>query len=636
MWTVRADAIAKAGLLLVLFRLAGLSVRYLVQPAGSGLIRLALFLPAAAAHTGALLIVIALFALLSAAAQPWPAVRRAIVIIACAVFAVLMIAGQADLTVSGITGAPVTPTVFRTFRGLHVIRSNEFLEPLRANWLIASAGLIAFACVLIGIARVVRRDARVDERSRSSAFAAAGLMAAAGCGLWWLAALPPWPLPPPPIEVAFAREYLALDQTKLAGSEAEAIAELRSMVGLARGAAWVSDEYPLVWRPAPDPRAAHRRADPPDIVVVMVESLRAEEVGFVTGAGDSVTPNLDRLAARSVVFPAYISNGFPSAPSVLAFHCSAWPHRRKEIITDFATRAFDSMPGRLRTRGYETLYVGADPNFDHQDVWLPQWYGVVVDLVAEGTPGTDRNIVTRSIAEIRRHDDSRAGTPLFTFVSTYSTHYPFSRPPDADPDMPAADRDLRSTYRRTLRYADREIGRLLDFAATRPRRTVLVVVGDHGFYVDLRRTSGLPENDTVWTAALIAGPDDLIGPPRRLPMAASHVDMLPTLMALVGDDGPTASLGADLLGPPRNGARTALAIRSGGLRFDRDGNSTMVDARTPNVSFDRVPFPAWLPPADAQPPRGDRPGAARLISVVNDWSYLIEHNRVWNASLLSR
>jgi hypothetical protein len=60
----------------------------------------------------------------------------------------------------------------------------------------------------------------------------------------------------------------------------------------------------------------------------------------------------------------------------------------------------------------------------------------------------------------------------------------------------------------------------------------------------------------------------------------------------------------------------------------------MVDARVPNVAFTRVPFPQWLPPGPAP---DDRPASAtRQTNWANDWSYLIEHNRVWNDTLLAR
>jgi hypothetical protein len=636
---VRRQPIAKVGLLLVIFRLAGVVGRYLVPPAGSWRERLAVFLPAAAAHTGVLLVVVALFLFAASLAHLR---HRVVDLAACATFAVLMIMGQADFTVSSITGAPLTPTVFRTYRGMQVIRSSEFLEPLRANLGVSLGGAAAFLAGVAWMVALIRNDAALRRAQRALSLLPSastlqrvlksGAVFVLGLALSLVATIVSWPVPPPPIEAAFAREYLGLDRATLRGSEADAIRDLRDVVGLPPGGAWLSDEYPVVYRPAVDPRAAERRARPPDVVVVMIESLRGAELPFVTGAGVSVTPNLDRVAARSVVFPTFISNGFPSAPSVLAFHCAVWPHQRKEIITDFSTRRFDSLPGRLRTLGYQTIYVGADPHFDHQDVWLPQWYDTAVDLVAQGVPGTDRNIVLRAIDEMRRHDAAVRPKPLFAFVSTYSTHYPFRLPPDAADEAPGAD-DLESTYRRTLRYTDAQLGDLLSFLETRDRRTVTIVLGDHAFYTDLRKTSGVPENDTVWTAAMIAGPEDLVGRPRRMVMPASHVDLLPTVMAMVGDVRPSAALGSDLFGPPRGTARQAFAIRPGGLRFDRGGYSIVVDLRAPNLVTTRVLFPHPLPPSGPPPADID---ALRMTGWANDWSYVVEKNRVWNDSLLGR
>ena len=56
--------------------------------------------------------------------------------------------------------------------------------------------------------------------------------------------------------------------------------------------------------------------------------------------------------------------------------------------------------------------------------------------------------------------------PLFAFVSTYSTHYPFRLPADAgEPEVPESD-GLPARYRQVLRYSDAHIGRLLDSWST--------------------------------------------------------------------------------------------------------------------------------------------------------------------------
>ena len=637
---MRAHAIVNAGLMLVAFRLGGVAVRYLGQPASAIGDRFGQFLPAASAHAGVLLVLIGLLLALSRA---WSVGRRAIAIAACVVFALLMIAGQADLTVATITGAPLTPTLFRTFRGIHVVMSNEFLEPLQANAVLAAGGLLLFLGVVAWMTRLIRRD---WTGAAQTSWPEAAVTIITGVALLSVPAAISWPGPPPPIEVAFAREWLGLDRTSLRGSESDAIRELRAIVGLPAGAAWLSDEYPLVYRwvdATPSMASSDRLATPklngvspsdggPDIVVVMIESLRADALGG-DDSRPTATPNLDAFARHSVVFPTFTSNGFPSAPSVLAFHCSAWPHRRKEIITDFADRGFDSLPSRLRDFGYDTTYIGADPHFDHQDHWLPAWYTTVIDLVASGESPTDHNILTRGIDEIRRHDAAATGTPLFEFISTYSTHYPFRLPEDAGERPLALSEALGPRYRQVLKYTDRELGHLLSFLAARDRRdqTITIVLGDHGFYMDLRRTSGLPENDNIWTAAIVAGPERLVGPPRRIVAPASHVDMLPTVLALVGDRRPSAALGSDLFGPPRNGMRTAMAVRPGGLRLDRGGASLLVDARAPTVAISRVSFPGVMPATSFAAPLS----ATSLTDVVADWSYLIERNRVWSPSFLA-
>ena len=90
----------------------------------------------------------------------------------------------------------------------------------------AIAGVLMFLTVLVLSALAIRDDERRQRTVRLS-WRGVGAMAGAGFALMWLPEVVPWPVPPPPIEVAFGREYLRRDTVQLRGSEQDAIRELR-------------------------------------------------------------------------------------------------------------------------------------------------------------------------------------------------------------------------------------------------------------------------------------------------------------------------------------------------------------------------------------------------------------------------
>jgi hypothetical protein len=195
--------------------------------------------------------------------------------------------------------------------------------------------------------------------------------------------------------------------------------------------------------------------------------------------------------------------------------------------------------------------------------------------------------------------------------------------------------DPQRRYDLVLSRFDRSFGRLLDALDARPRHdnTVLIVTGDHSSYTadpldpDLR---GMPTDETVWTTALISGPPRVVGPsPRTEAFAASHVDVMPTVLAIVGDDGPTAAMGRSLLDDRRDG-RIAVAIRPAGYRLDRDGRSLLVSGEGPERSWAFTPFGATTVSRTTLAGSGFSVRDVRdLRSSVNYVSFLIEQDRVW-------
>ena len=628
--------LTRVGLLLVGFRFLGLAHRHLILGGGGIIERFGVFLATLIQHVGVLAIVIGGFLLFWKSIPP---LRVVTTWCGGTFFFVLMIFGQIDLTLSGITGATFTPTTLRTYRGPQLFFSKEFVEPVQENWLPVGLAVLLFSGASVWIVRMLWKPGRHPDQTPIGwmpvfliiAIATSVVATAPRVGLRAAA---------DPVEIAFFKEYAGLDGVSLRVSESEAIQFMRDWVGLPPGARWVSERYPLIYASANGEERESRR---PDIVVVMVESMRASELGFIRNLKDgvaSITPRLDALAKESLVFPAYISNGFPSAPSVIAFQCSAIPHLKKEIMTDFTDRSFDSIPTRLKDFGYETVFIGANPSFDNQTQWFKQWFGDISDLHAEGIGISDKNIINRSISVIAEHDRVSPRKPLFAYVSTVSLHYPFKTPFDADPPQgESPGNTLHDNYRRTLRYCDQHIGRLIDFIKNRPRSddTIIIVTGDHGFYVNLKETSGLPENDNQWVSAIINGSKSIIGPPRRDYRAASHVDMLPTVLGIIGDRRPVGALGSDLLKAPRKIGGWALAVRAGGFRVDAGSRRVIVDVRTPGQAAFGPSFPEMSNVAGFNAVTGTAEIRAQgVYDLVRTWAYLVENDRIWDPTLLKR
>jgi hypothetical protein len=139
-----------------------------------------------------------------------------------------------------------------------------------------------------------------------------------------------------------------------------------------------------------------------------------------------------------------------------------------------------------------------------------------------------------------------------------------------------------------------------------------------------------------WTAALIAGPPELTGPvPRVETFPASHADLMPTVLDLVGDAGPTIAMGTSLLADVPAERRSAISVSGFGYRMDRGGWSLLVRRERPEQFFTQ---PAFAPLTTARPGVEGSPftpdDARRLWEGMNTWSWLIERNRVWRPNIL--
>ncbi len=568
-------------------------------------------------------------------------------------FALLVLLGQVDLEYLRYVGQRFTYGVLATYLGPQVIDADMY-EPLvhEMGHLVFSLGTVALAWLLMAWKMVTGFANAPGPGVRPGTLAALGF-----CGLFALPLLAANSLQlalARSVEANFLLSMIGSDATPPPGNESMAIDQLRSVIPLERDALWADRMFPLVRVPERSrrpPRTASRQY--PDIILFVVESLRGQDVGYGGSPPEkSPTPHLDQLAKRSVVFPYYIANGDPSARGFFSIHTSLWPHRSRFAIANFPNLRVSSLPGRLKAHGYRNLiFWGSNPGFDNQLAWARRWYDhldfeLPENRVMVTRRMSDSTIMDHVIDAIHQHDAQHAGQPFFAYVASTGTHSPYtfedsyfeplSAAGDADRVSTGGIEDVRLRYHQVLENVDFHIHRVIEQLKQRPRwkDTVILVVGDHANNTDEvvePELRGLPVNFRVWTSALVYGPQQWTGPPRVNTEPASHVDLLPTVLGLVGDDLPYASVGRDLFNDGQAAGPTAVAIRERGARVDRGGFSLFL----PNDSEGAF----WIKPAfstegslqdhPAGSPFSRNEGQAwrRRIDYL---SYLIEQDRVWD------
>jgi len=299
----------------------------------------------------------------------------------------------------------------------------------------------------------------------------------------------------------------------------------------------------------------------PNIILVTVDSLRADRVGYLANE-PTLTPNLDRLAAESVRFTKAIAPASWTKPSVSSLLTGLYPsvhgaNRRGAFgakVTENAdrTRANVIRPGvvtlsELLTRAGYTTAAFTGGGFTHavyQSRGFQYFYGSGHGL--------------RDLSyQCARWFASRPPSPFFVWLHAYDTHRPYQgrfplarfvrrRPfnlTNADvkainggrlllaPDQ--QDRLVR-LYENGVRYADRQFGFLLRAlqSSSLLERTVLIFTSDHGealYEHHLVEHSDVIYNEVLKVPLLIRVPGIQ---PRTVDQYVRLIDLTPTVLEL--------------------------------------------------------------------------------------------------------
>lgn len=326
----------------------------------------------------------------------------------------------------------------------------------------------------------------------------------------------------------------------------------------------------------------------PDVVIVFLESVRADVVGMQVG-GRPVTPTLSSLASRGVQVPYALSQTGSTASARFQFFTGsvAGLHARPTLIDDFNANGYQTVyvSGQDESFGTPGSAVGFDratyrydarqePKRRYTQFATAGSLAVPFDVVNEH--------VERFLGSLRRD------RPLFLYVNYHDTHFPYWHrmvQPLVSPvvveasDLSASRRaDLRAMYFNTVANVDAAIGRVLD--AVRRARGVepaVLVTSDHG--------------ESLFDEGFLGHGFAVNLVQNQVPLVASHIDL--ELPAQLGLSGVRAPLLAALAREPRPAPAPRLNAEdrprvyqvAGGLDspvqigFFEDGQELVVDLR---------------------------------------------------------
>lgn len=364
--------------------------------------------------------------------------------------------------------------------------------------------------------------------------------------------------------------------------------------------AWVEDVR-VAWG---EPRVENRTLAPapprPSIVLVLVDTLRRDYLGF-HGFDGPISPNLDWLARESLVFENAFTQAPWTKPSVASLFTSLHPdthgldnheglfgpRQNQALTTGVLPAEAVTLAEALKGAGYRTAAFVANP-------WIHGRYGFDQGFDSYEVVETLPEILERARGFVRKDE----GRPFFLYLHFMDVHGPYDAPEEdfqamgTSPGLavrtepPAGVLGKLPLYLAGIQwfgnkeFQNRTFGEVIAFRLTRShtvraryaanvldfdrriapflndvrnseldQNTVLVLTSDHG--EELLEHGGWDHGFNLYEHQIRV--PLLIRTPgardrARVTRAANLVDVMPTLLALANVDAPEGIEGEDLLG----------------------------------------------------------------------------------------
>jgi arylsulfatase A-like enzyme len=360
---------------------------------------------------------------------------------------------------------------------------------------------------------------------------------------------------------------------------------------------------------------------PPDVVLVTVDTLRADHVGAY-GGSRARTPVMDALAREGTLFENAVSPMPETRPAHFTLFTSLYP-RDHGVTSNFAFPRPNlvTLPGLFRDAGYLTVAFVGCALFGERARETLGFDVLDAPATAQRSAG---HVVLRAVSFLRVLDADRR---FFLWVHLFDPHMPYEPPRSFDPApasplaeswpaftwpglLAAADeRDgnlppallerARDLYRGEVEHVDHWLGRLIEALRERGRweSTLVLLAADHGecfsdgVYFEHSQCLG----EGALTIPLVLRLPGRVEAGSRVDTPVELLDVGPTLLRLGGLEVPGGFGGSDLLARGRDHTADSR------LAFFERPRYLPIEARSRNEALERLRSVAGEPTRRVDP-----------------------------------
>ena len=322
-----------------------------------------------------------------------------------------------------------------------------------------------------------------------------------------------------------------------------------------------------------------------NVVVLIVESFGREYIGALNkdlegGKYKGYTPYVDALIGKSTTFQYSFCNGRKSIDGMPSILSSIPMFVEPFILTPSSMNDYTGLAGILGQEGYETAFFHGAQNGSMgfqafaQKTGFKHYFGRTEYEAAKGTDDFDGTwaIWDEPFLQYYAEEMGKMKQPFMTAVFTASSHHPFVIPEQYKQQFPEGKLEIQ----KCIRYTDMAIGKFFETASKQPwfENTIFVLTSDH---------TNMSDHDYYQTdlggfcsPIIIYEPSHPEG--QVIDKIAQHIDILPTVLGMLGYQKPYFGFGIDLLNTPSEDT-WAVNYLSGIYQYVRNGYVLQFDGQ---------------------------------------------------------